>query len=84
MSVEGRDVLVANAGGVLYAVEGTCSHEGWSLADATLYEFDRSVVCSLHCSRFDLGTGAVIDPPAARPLTTYALSVDSGRLIIEL
>lgn len=77
-------VLVANIEGVLYAVEGTCTHEEWSLAEGVLYDFDRSVVCSLHGSRFDLASGEVIDAPATRPLRTYPVSVESGRLIIEM
>ncbi len=78
------DVLVANVAGSLYAVSGTCPHEGWGLADGILYDFDRSIVCSLHGSRFDLSSGAVIDPPAASPLRTYAVSVEAGRLVVEL
>ena len=84
VSAGGRNMLVANIEEALYAVDGTCSHEDWSLADGMLYDFDRSILCSLHGSRFDLASGAVIDPPATRPLRTYEVSVESGRLMIEM
>jgi 3-phenylpropionate/trans-cinnamate dioxygenase ferredoxin subunit len=79
-----RNVLVVNVDGALYAIDGACSHEDFSLADGILYDFDRSVLCSLHGSRFDLASGAVIDPPATRALRTHQVSVESGRLLIEV
>ena len=50
-----RDILVANVGGVFYAVEDRCSHAGGRLSAGTL---EGSVVtCPLHGSRFDVRTG---------------------------
>ena len=50
-----KDILVANVGGVFYAVADHCSHEGGKLSLGTL---EGSVVtCPLHGSRFDVRTG---------------------------
>jgi 3-phenylpropionate/trans-cinnamate dioxygenase ferredoxin component len=75
-------VLVVRTGGVLRAVQGTCSHE--------YFELDRgfltagTLTCALHLSRFDLGDGEALDPPAALPLAVYPVVVEDGRLLIEV
>ena len=75
-------VLVVRAGGVLHATQGTCSHE--------YFELDRgflpagSLTCPLHLSRFRLGDGEPLDPPADLPLAVYPVVVEDGRILIEV
>ena len=75
-------VLVVRTAGVLTAVQGTCSHE--------YFELDRgfltagTLTCALHLSRFDLGDGEALDPPAVLPLAVYPVVVEDGRLLIEV
>ncbi|MHB8459028.1 MAG: Rieske (2Fe-2S) protein [Candidatus Limnocylindrales bacterium] len=81
--VDGTDpVLIVNSGGTLGAYQGICSHE--------YFELDRgfltagSLTCALHLSRFDLGTGEALDPPADLPLAMYEVVVEDGRILIEV
>ena len=83
----GRAILVVNRGGILYAVDGVCTHEYCELdrgfiapAGATT----PTVTCPLHLSRFDLNTGLPLDPPAEEPLAVYKVSVDAeGWIVLE-
>ncbi len=75
-------VLVVRSGGVLHALQGTCSHE--------YFELDRgfltagTLTCPLHLSRFDVGDGEPLDPPAALPRAVYPVVVERGRVLIEV
>jgi 3-phenylpropionate/trans-cinnamate dioxygenase ferredoxin component len=74
-------VLVVNVGGEYRAFQGICSHE--------YFELDRgfltggSLTCALHLSRFDLGTGDALDPPAEQPIARYTCVVEDGRVQLE-
>ena len=50
-----KDILVANVGGVFYAIADHCTHEGGRLSMGTLE--GGVVTCPLHGSRFDVRTG---------------------------
>jgi len=50
-----KDILVANVGGVFYAIADHCTHEGGRLSTGTLE--GGVVTCPLHGSRFDVRTG---------------------------
>jgi 3-phenylpropionate/trans-cinnamate dioxygenase ferredoxin component len=80
--VDGTEpVLVVNVDGDYRAFQGICSHE--------YFELDRgfltggSLTCALHLSRFDLGTGDALDPPAEQPIARYVVVVEDGRVQLE-
>ncbi len=81
VEVDGTLILLVNRDG-LYAMQGTCSHEYFEL-DKGFLTAD-SVTCALHLSRFDLGSGDALDPPADLPLVTYPVHVDGDDIILEL
>lgn len=74
-------VLLVNVDGEVRAFQGTCSHEYFELDKGFLTR--GSVTCALHLSRFDLGSGEPLDPPADLPLVRYPVVVESGRILIE-
>lgn len=63
--------------GQFVAFSAVCTHAGGIVAPA-----GRLVVqCPLHGSQFDLGDdGAVLAPPAQKPLATYPLTVSGDQL----
>jgi len=75
-------VLVVRTGGVLHALQGTCSHE--------YFELDRGFItrgtltCPLHLSRFELDAGEPLDPPAELALAVYPIVEEDGRVLIEV
>ena len=80
--VNGVKVTVANVGGTFYAFDDTCTHRQCSLVEGELEE--RVVVCPCHGSKFDVTTGAVVNPPAELPVKTYALQIQDGAIAVQV
>jgi nitrite reductase/ring-hydroxylating ferredoxin subunit len=59
--IEGRELVVCNAGGRFHAVERRCGHMSAPLELGTL---DGTVLtCAMHCAQFDVTTGEVLAGP---------------------
>jgi 3-phenylpropionate/trans-cinnamate dioxygenase ferredoxin subunit len=82
VQVDGTDIVLANVGGRINAAQGVCSHEYFELDKGFLT--GDSLTCALHLSRFDLETGEALDPPAELPLQIYPVTVEDGRILLEL
>ncbi|MCA9512626.1 MAG: Rieske 2Fe-2S domain-containing protein [Myxococcota bacterium] len=82
VEIEGRRLLVANAGGTPYAVLDQCPHVRVSLAGGvvrgTTYE------CPLHGGRFDLRNGAPLALPIRKPATCFAVRRAGDRWQVAL
>lgn len=79
--VEGTKVDVANAAGVLYAFDNTCTHRGCSLAEGKLD--GTTVTCPCHGSEFDATSGAVLRGPAHEPVRSRRVEVQGEDLMVE-
>ncbi|MGH9920570.1 MAG: Rieske (2Fe-2S) protein [Nitrososphaerales archaeon] len=82
VDVEGKQILLSNLGGEVYAVDGVCTHEESLLAKGFMIE--ERVVCQLHLSQFDLRTGEVYNPPAFEPLKRYNVKIEEGSIFVEI
>ena len=83
VSIDGRDILVANIDGKFYATEDTCTHSGASLTEGKLV--GGVVTCGWHAAEFDCKTGKLVKFPAKiRDLTSYNVSVESDDVFIEV
>jgi Ferredoxin subunits of nitrite reductase and ring-hydroxylating dioxygenases len=82
VQVDGTSILLVNLGGRIRAMQGICSHEYFELDKGFLT--GDSLTCALHLSRFDLDTGDPLDPPAELPLARYPVSIEGGRVVLEL
>ncbi|MFG3504876.1 bifunctional 3-phenylpropionate/cinnamic acid dioxygenase ferredoxin subunit [Streptomyces sp. NPDC047821] len=69
-------IAVFNAGGELYAIDDTCSHQDASLSEGWVE--DCRVECPLHGASFDLRTGQPTCLPARRPVRTHQVVVADG------
>ncbi|MFQ5782090.1 MAG: Rieske (2Fe-2S) protein [Nitrosopumilus sp.] len=82
VSIEGRDILVANIDGNFYATDDSCTHSGASLSEGKLE--DSTVTCGWHATQFDCKTGNSIKFPAKiRNLTSYNV-VESDSIFVEM
>jgi 3-phenylpropionate/trans-cinnamate dioxygenase ferredoxin subunit len=79
--VDGRRLLLCNAGDRHYAVDEMCSHEDYSLYLGCIK--DGKIKCSLHGSYFDLATGEPTCEPADTPIRTYPVKVEDGRVWVQ-
>lgn len=76
---DGGSVVVAQpTAGEFVAYSAACTHQGAKVKAAG----GMSVRCPLHGSQFDAATGAVTNPPAARPLDEVAIRVEGSSLVI--
>ncbi len=92
--VDGSDpVIVVHTGGVVRAFQGICTHEYFELDKGFLTgggsagpdgQNAGTLTCALHLSRFDLGDGEALDPPADTPLAVYEVIIEDGRVMIEI
>lgn len=75
-------IAVVNADGSLYAIDDTCTHETYSLADG--YIEGTQVECALHFARFDLRTGDALCLPARVGVRTYPVKTEDGHIFVDV
>ena len=80
--LDGRRILLCNVAGELHAVEDVCSHDQGSLGEGRLHGTE--IECPRHGACFDVIDGSVTVPPAVRPITSFPLRVEDGRVQVQL
>jgi len=83
VSIDGKDVLVANIDGKYYATDDTCTHSGSSLSEGKLDGC--TITCGWHGAQFDCKTGKLVKFPAKiTDLTSYNVEVESDNVFVEM
>jgi len=80
LSMANGDILLANVGGEIFAVDDMCTHEDSSLSLGCLK--GELVYCTLHGSRFNVRTGEPMEEPATEALQRYQVRVQNDRIEI--
>ena len=80
--VAGRRIAVFNVDGAYYAIDDECPHAGGSLAAG--FVSGGKVGCPWHGAEFDLGSGAVLCPPARENIRSYRVVIDGGDVKVEI
>lgn len=75
-------VALFNLGGVFHAIDNRCTHVGGPLGEGGVQ--GNVVICPWHGSEFDVQTGAVLKPPARRPVATYAVSIQGEDVFVDV
>jgi nitrite reductase/ring-hydroxylating ferredoxin subunit len=78
--LDGAEILLARIDGTYHAYDGSCPHQGTSLADGRLE--DGLLTCSAHEWEFDLRTGLGVNPATAC-LRRYAVRVAEGKILVS-
>lgn len=81
LDVDGSSVAVFNQGGVFYAIEDVCTHDGGTLTGGAVE--GEEIVCPRHGARFSIRTGAVLAPPAYEPVATFPVRIESGMVQVR-
>lgn len=81
VEVDGTEIVIVNLDGEFYAVEDVCTHDGGPLGDGELEGCQ--LICPRHGARFDVRTGKALTLPAFEPVSTYAVKVQDGDLLVE-
>jgi 3-phenylpropionate/trans-cinnamate dioxygenase ferredoxin subunit len=88
-SAGGKQILIANIDGKLYAINDVCTHAGGDLSKGKLE--GKIVTCPRHGSKFDVTTGKCISGPKivflrfkAKDETAYEVKVEENRIKINV
>lgn len=83
VTVAGREIVLCNVDGEIYALDGICTHEELPLDGG---EVDgTTLVCNWHGATYDVCTGRATGLPAVAPLQTFETRVDDdGRIFVTL
>lgn len=86
---EGREILVVNVNGSLYALGGKCTHMGGDLSQGKLQGI--IITCPRHGSRFDATNGKSLSGPKFGPIRlktsdepTYKVKVEGSSIIVDI
>ena len=83
VSVDGREIVVANIGGNYFACDDTCTHAGASLSEGVID--GSTITCGWHGAQFDCTTGSLAKFPAKiNDLGTYTVTIESDDVFIEV
>ena len=83
VSVDGREILVANVDGNFFAVDDSCTHSGSSLSEGKLDGC--TITCGWHAAEFDCKSGKMTKfPVKIRDLTSYSTCVESDSVFVEM
>lgn len=80
VSVSGREVLLVNLKGVIYAVENECPHQGSPLTAAVVK--DGYLSCPRHGYRFSLADGRCAEHPEC-VLATFPVQLDGDDIRVD-
>ena len=80
VDLDGNRVVLANAGGQIYALAELCTHAECPLSEGDLD--GEELVCPCHGSRFDVKSGEVLSLPANEPLAVYNVKVEGSDVLI--
>ncbi len=73
VELNGQSILLCHTRDHIYAVRNMCSHAYEALADGRMK--NGWIACPVHGARFDLETGAAMNPPATMPIETFEVRV---------
>ena len=79
-----RTIAVFNAEGALYAIEDRCTHDDGPLAEGEFDPEECVVACPRHGAEFDIRSGSALTLPAYRPVETFAVEAEDGRVVLTV
>jgi len=81
VTVDGKEILVANVEGTYYALENKCTHRGGDLSKGSLS--GKLVKCPRHGAKFDVTTGEVEAGPATKSEPTLEVKVEGKNILLK-
>lgn len=81
VTVAGKDILLVNVKGTIYAVENECPHQGCPMSGSIVK--DGHITCPRHGWHFSLGDGSCADHPEFT-LALYPTRVDGDDIVVDI
>ena len=82
VELEGTEVVLCNTRDKIFAVKNLCSHAYEKLDCGRMK--NGWIACPVHGARFDLETGAAMNPPAVMPVEVYAVRIEGDTIEVEV
>lgn len=76
VEIEGEMIALFHVGGVYYALDDVCTHDGGPLADGELVDY--AIACPRHGAQFDIRSGEALTMPAVRATKAHRVKVEDG------
>jgi 3-phenylpropionate/trans-cinnamate dioxygenase ferredoxin subunit len=80
IEVGGKQIVIFNLAGKLFAIGDVCSHDNGPVGDGEIEE--NEIICPRHGGRFDIRSGKATSLPAVVDIPAYPVRVVDG--IIEI
>lgn len=77
-----KQVGLFKVDGEFFAISAWCSHQKTSMVHGDIEGHE--LMCPLHGARFDLRSGKNLSLPAVRPVESYAVKVEDGKIYIKI
>jgi 3-phenylpropionate/trans-cinnamate dioxygenase ferredoxin component len=82
VTVEGKEILIVNIAGKIYALGNKCTHAGGDLSKGTLE--GTTVICPRHKSHFDITTGNRISGPAKNNEPVFEVKLEGRKITVAI
>jgi len=82
IEVQGKNIALFNVDEKFFAIDNTCTHSGGPLSDGILTGDE--VTCPWHGAKFNVTSGEVCSPPAAKGVNRYNVRVVGSQIEIEI
>ena len=83
VSIDGKDILIANINEKYCAIDDSCTHSGSSLSEGKLDGC--TITCGWHAAEFDCKTGKLSKfPMKIKDLSSYNVTVESNSVFVEM
>ena len=87
VSNQGKTYAISNIDGMLFAIDGRCTHAGGNLSNGHLV--GKIVTCPRHGAKFDVTNGRNLKKPRipfakASDLKSYKVSIEDENVILEI
>jgi nitrite reductase/ring-hydroxylating ferredoxin subunit len=81
VAVDGERRVLANVGGVFYALSDVCGHRNAPLSRGKLDGY--LIECPLHYAQFDVRTGELVNGPVSTAIPIYEVRVDGDTVYVK-
>jgi len=82
VEIEGHEIVICNAAGKFYAIQGRCGHMNAPLDKGTLDGI--ILTCAMHCAQFDIMTGEALSGPVPPDLGGDKLPPRIGKYLQDI
>jgi 3-phenylpropionate/trans-cinnamate dioxygenase ferredoxin subunit len=83
VEIDEFSLVIFNIAGKYFAIADLCSHDNGSVGEGEIGA-EYEIACPRHGARFDIRSGKVLSPPAAKDIPAYPVRVVDGQVQVGL